>query len=439
MRDLDSMSELNRAIHKKDVRGVQEVLLNNYDLLLDHEWRFLPLLNALLLDKNEEIVEFLIMLGADVNLKNPLGLALQEGSVRCIELLLKNGAKLEGPQWGEQSPAEFVFRRPKIDTRRRKEILQLLIRYGLNVKFRNRKDQNLLHLFAWYLKTVPVEIAEVLLDAGVPVDEGDNEGDTPLFYAIERRNVEFVSLLIKRGADVNKKSKDHEITPLYLAAQINDVSLVNLLLSNGADVNAKIKSGWTALHGACSDNSHQIIGILLKRGADINAENEDGRTPYSVIKSKNNDYICNSIMVKEFAKLSFENQYISNSDIDLMKKRKWFVEYKVSINDLSEMAKTKFYASYSYYSVLKMSKNINKLSKLTRNEEFVRNFKKNLNSQKFFLYNSDLVEIFKEAVELRNESQIVVNKLNSIFRDSFPDLVIRKLAVNLSLRDLPLE
>lgn len=101
-------------------------------------------LSCMLLDNNEEIVELLIKLGAEVNFENHLKAVFKEGSSKCIEVLLKNGVKIDGPKWQGKSVAEAVLsRNDNVDNRI--EILKLLFRYGLSVDFENPEGENLLH------------------------------------------------------------------------------------------------------------------------------------------------------------------------------------------------------------------------------------------------------------------------------------------------------
>jgi ankyrin repeat protein len=59
-----------------------------------------------------------------------------------------------------------------------------------------------------------------------------------------------VSLFVRRGADINQKSIEHQRTALHLAAQHGKENIVNLLLDLGANTSASDKLGCTALHAA---------------------------------------------------------------------------------------------------------------------------------------------------------------------------------------------
>lgn len=227
--------------------------------------------------------------------------------------------------------------------------------------------------------------------------------------------------------------------PLHCATEVGNVNLINLLLSNGADVNAKNGSDETALHTACLFADPKMIGILLRKGADISTENIELETPFSflVMGYENiSDGAPLIEMLKGFSRLSFDKIPICQSDMNMIQAdsrlRKHFEECKEEVN---KMNNTIFYSSYSYYSVIKMSKNIRKLSKLTNNDKFVSEFEKNASS--FEYHRNDLNWILEEAIQVRDDTKIVRSKLNGVIGDHFPDLVIRKLADYLTTDDLP--
>jgi ankyrin repeat protein len=49
-------------------------------------------------------------------------------------------------------------------------------------------------------------VASCLLNAGARVDEPNEDGDTPLTYAVMRNRLALVKMLVARGADVNHRN-----------------------------------------------------------------------------------------------------------------------------------------------------------------------------------------------------------------------------------------
>ena len=113
------------------------------------------------------------------------------------------------------------------------------------------------------------------MDIGTRVDIEDKNGLTPLHHAVQQGHEEVAKILIKAGANVNKKVSVLEWTPLHVAVEYKLVKMVRLLVRNGADINAKDAHGGTPLRNATentySDNEdHQnpIIDFLLHNGAN---------------------------------------------------------------------------------------------------------------------------------------------------------------------------
>jgi ankyrin repeat protein len=100
-----------------------------------------------------------------------------------------------------------------------------------------------------------IESARALLDAGANVNQQSEYGWSPLLTAVNNRNYQLAALLIERGANVNLANKGLW-TPLYLAtdnrnieggdypvpkADMDHLEFIRLLLEKGANPNARIK------------------------------------------------------------------------------------------------------------------------------------------------------------------------------------------------------
>ena len=72
------------------------------------------------------------------------------------------------------------------------------------------------------------------IDAGVPADLADDEGDTLVMLAAYRGHPDTVAALLHRGADPNRPN-DRGRTPLAGAVLKDDSAVVEVLLGAGAD------------------------------------------------------------------------------------------------------------------------------------------------------------------------------------------------------------
>lgn len=433
-----------RACKDDDSELVRELLFNNLELLsAETDAEFLNyIVNLATCSNNSDIVKHVvkfIRFEAKDDFMKQLITALLENDLEFAELLLKNSLLIDMNNKHLPSVYYSLFR-GKTETR--KQLLLLLMEYGLDTRFQYRHKRNILHEFCSITTQKDynaVEIAEVLIDSGTPINEVDDERWTPLHRSIMIHNIPLILLLIKKGAEINCKSNIRRYKPpLHLATDLNDEEVVDLLLSNGAEINLKDCQGLTALHQACFLGYKKIVSLLIQKGADISVEDERRITPFSwLVAFDGTKYQkCMMVMVKEFSKLNFENHAVSGKDMSFIQKIPEAQEYfEKCTQELKIMSSTKFYGPYTYYSVLTMS--MKKLSNLTRNEEFVTGFQENIGQ--FSEFENDLINIFQVAVKDRDESEAVLTRLILIFGKTLIQDVLRILARNLTLEDLPLE
>ncbi len=80
--------------------------------------------------------------------------------------------------------------------------------------------------------------------------------------------------LIKNGADVNERNEDG-VTPLFYA---DHLEIMKYLIDNGADIHVKKEDGATLLFNAV-DVSIDLIEFLIESGLNVNEKDNIGKTP----------------------------------------------------------------------------------------------------------------------------------------------------------------
>ena len=113
-----------------------------------------------------------------------------------------------------------------------------------------------------------VYLAEILLKAGADPNRKLLDGSSPLHYAAEAGNDPIARALLAGGADCNLRNLDGE-TPLILAAREGRNDMTALLIENGADVNLTDNLQFSALHYATENGFTEIVEQLLMAGAEV--------------------------------------------------------------------------------------------------------------------------------------------------------------------------
>ena len=90
-----------------------------------------------------------------------------------------------------------------------------------------------------------IEAVRRLIASGVPLNDFDEIGRTPLHYAVVAESVEMAALLLDAGADVNAHDEAHVgNTPLAEVASRCTPEIAEVLIVNGADPTIP---GWMQL------------------------------------------------------------------------------------------------------------------------------------------------------------------------------------------------
>lgn len=119
------------------------------------------------------------------------------------------------------------------------------------------------------------EITELLIKKGVDINKKSRGGWTPLAKASEIGNFEVVKLLVENGAKIDKGNNDFE-TPLLLAIENDNFEVVKFLVENGAKIDAKNIDGWTPIVKASKYGHFEVVKLLVENGADVNTLMEEG-------------------------------------------------------------------------------------------------------------------------------------------------------------------
>ena len=171
-------------------------------------------------------------------------------------------------------------------------------RFGGGADDRNRTTAAALTPLVYAARANDVESVKVLLAAGADVNQVTGYGWSPLLVATQNRYYKLGAFLLDHGADPNLANKGGWV-PLYLATDnrniesgdypvrkgdMDHLEFIKLLLDKGANVNARMKdstetrtvftnqwldeNGATAFLRASQSGDLALMKLLLARGAD---------------------------------------------------------------------------------------------------------------------------------------------------------------------------
>ena len=251
---------------------------------------------------NPEVARLLLEAGADPNLANalgmgPLSLAIENGSKGLVELLLEHGADPNVARESGETPLMTAGRLQQVD------VMELLLEHGADVNPHEKKFGQTALMWAtgtpaavrllldngadvqpktksWDVEyTVYLPTSFTLGKTGIPWNhEGTyitkKGGQNALFFAIRRRDLESVRMLVDAGLDINDTEADGTTTLLaslynWLPLPTNfvpargapklpgssqqfaaDLATARFLVDRGVSPTGADAAGYTPLHAA---------------------------------------------------------------------------------------------------------------------------------------------------------------------------------------------
>jgi ankyrin repeat protein len=140
-------------------------------------------------------------------------------------------------------------------------------------------------------------ILNKLIQKGADLRVVDTQGFTPLHYASQRGSVECIKALVKHCPNLLEIPGENGETPLFLAVQKQSLKSINTLLSLGANPNAKIINDFTPLLWAIqAKDDPTIMRLLAQSNIDIDTPLRDGQSALELaIHTKQNQVLVRLI------------------------------------------------------------------------------------------------------------------------------------------------
>jgi ankyrin repeat protein len=262
-------------------------------------------------ENHSDAVRTLIAAGADVNARSHYVAAANGRGFEGRTPVPGTTEKVEEFASGWLTPMMLAAREGHTD------VARLLLDAGADVNAKAGDGKTALALAIF---NGNYDVASLLVDRKADVNLADAQRFTPLFWAVDRRNMEtapnfpwmvtadplpLIRKLLDAGADPNAlvnntpRARMREGSPrivfataLMRAAFAADLELVNLLLAHGADPNVISRDGETMVsaaaglafihgyhRGKSNEERLQVVKLFVSRGADVNRPDDYGITP----------------------------------------------------------------------------------------------------------------------------------------------------------------
>lgn len=284
-----------------EARSIREERIALADYMIDHgawheapdEDHFTPLLLCSSLGQTE-VVELLLERVADTNARsltaglNAAQLAMEGNYYETLRVLLASrGFDFEQNGKDTVNMLHACAGRGLIDCLR---VLVAHITTFFAVNMLDTHDDEGYTPLIYAVSNGCVDIVQCLLENGASPDEKDYFGRSPLHFALAVRDNQLseaiVKLLTMYDADVNMKDTDSD-APLHVSSDNDDrLSCTALLLKSGALLCSNALGNHpthvAALHGAVA-----TLRLLMEYGGDMNLKNYDGKTPLGMARMYN--------------------------------------------------------------------------------------------------------------------------------------------------------
>jgi ankyrin repeat protein len=204
---------------------------------------------------NVPMIDFLVSAGANVNRMAsgpgrifgagaPLNVAIISGKPAAVTRLLDHGANPRIYNTYRQTAGHLLLKRGTIDP-------------GAGPEYK-RKTINR------------------MLDAGLPINQVDNQGNTVLHVAVEHgAPMTVIEDLLLRGADASLWNTDSN-TPIHIACKQSCTDALRTLIRCGVSIQTPNARGASTLHIFTSPDAAEY---LVSEGAELEARDDMGRTP----------------------------------------------------------------------------------------------------------------------------------------------------------------
>lgn len=263
------------ALDEENKKMIVTLLENQFDLNKNLADGLTPFIHALV--KNPKLVPLLKKYGGLVEARHPSGggtylhSAAEKGDITLASVLLDNGASVNALDGRELTPIyrAIVNNKPAM----------------VNFLFASGADLGKTPLHTSVVRG-SLDSLRALLQLGASVKTKDENGQSPIWKAVERDDVGAASLLVDFGANLTERWYSSERTLLNWAAMKGSVRSIEWLVKNGLSVNSVNKYDYTPLHNAAYYGHLRAAQVLVGLGACLSCTNVNYDKPSDLAKQE---------------------------------------------------------------------------------------------------------------------------------------------------------
>ena len=192
---------------------------------------------------NYSLVEILIESGAKINgskYNKAIFQALESTSTKYLKILLNHGANADCVREGDEgrSLLHIAVLNQNLD------MIKVLANVGAISDITDYNEETPLHYCS---KRGYLQVAKLLIDNGAQMNIQNKNGLSPLHSSVQKGYKDITELLLQNGANINVTDSENRTPlyyavsciPLYHALPIKAVDFVKLLIEKGADLSIK--------------------------------------------------------------------------------------------------------------------------------------------------------------------------------------------------------
>ncbi|XP_071148684.1 ankyrin-1-like [Mytilus edulis] len=300
-------------------------------------------LHVALQQKHENIVKLLLDHKADYNVldqwkRTPLYKTVRQGSPNLTMLLLQYGANPNiGEKYHYNTPLHEAFSKGNID------MIKMLLDYKADLNIKNEDGETPLFKAVEKNHSDIVKIHLKQKDLKVC----NNNYESLLFKASSMGHTKLVTLLLENNCDYNVCNTKNE-SPIFISSLFAHAGTLKVLLEHKCDPNICNEMNMSPLFVASENGHTDIVRLLLEHKCDPNMCNDSNESPLFIASKEGHHNIVKLLLERSCVNMENENKISSffaaseNGHTDIVR---LFLEHNCDPNSFNKSDESVLYVA----------------------------------------------------------------------------------------------